>query len=284
MFPDLRPGSESELPWDHRNARLLAVVACIARMPATIPGRLGLFTFVQVWNRVSGLSIDPAGSREGTMASTKKSQKKNAIPAAKSGPKNDGVTSARRASFTVATLDASDAGRAIVAVEERLLSLLDLALTLKHVHWNVVGPQFIAVHQMLDPQVVAVNAMVDAVAERISTLGGSPNGLPGHLVAHRTWDDYALARAGCQSHLAALDVVYEGVISGHRNAIAKIDATDPVTHDLLVQQSGALEHFQWFVRAHLEDPAGGLSHAGTSDELGAARKVANRRRTRSTPV
>ena len=223
------------------------------------------------------------------MPSTKKShegrtRKSSRVAAVKAGPRKDGVSSARRASFTVATMNASGSGRAIDAAEDRLLSLLDLALTLKHVHWNVVGAQFIAVHQMLDPQVLAVNAMVDAVAERIATLGGSPNGLPGHLVSHRRWDDYALARADCQSHLAALDLVYEGVVRGHRDAIDVVDGTDPVTHDLLVEQSGELEHFQWFVRAHLEDSAGGQSHAGTIDELGAAQKVANRQRSRTVPA
>ena len=72
-------------------------------------------------------------------------------------------------------------------LQDRLNALNDLALTLKHVHWNVVGPNFIAVHTMLDPQVDAARVMVDATAERIATLGGSPRGTPGALVAQRTW-------------------------------------------------------------------------------------------------
>jgi starvation-inducible DNA-binding protein len=32
--------------------------------------------------------------------------------------------------------------------------------------------------------------MADQVAERIATLGGSPCGTPGALVARRGWDDY----------------------------------------------------------------------------------------------
>jgi starvation-inducible DNA-binding protein len=35
-------------------------------------------------------------------------------------------------------------------MQGRLVGLVDLALTLKHIHWNVVGPDFISVHTMLD--------------------------------------------------------------------------------------------------------------------------------------
>ena len=66
-------------------------------------------------------------------------------------------------------------GADVAAVlQQRLDALNDLALTLKHIHWNVVGPHFIAVHEMLDPQVDAVRLMVDAIAERIATLGVAP--------------------------------------------------------------------------------------------------------------
>src|ERR1700744_1029300 len=97
-------------------------------------------------------------------------------------------------------------------LQGRLNSLNDLALTLKHVHWNVTGPHFIAVHTMLDPQVESVRAMADETAERIAALGGSPAGTPGALVAQRDWDDYSIGRADAIAHLGALDVVYGGVI------------------------------------------------------------------------
>ena len=104
--------------------------------------------------------------------------------------------------------------------------------------------------------------MTDAVAERIATLGGVPNGLPGALVASRDWDDYELGRADTQAHLGALDLVYRGVIADHRAAIAEVDDLDPVSGDLLITQTGVLEEYHWFVRSHLEDYAGGLSNAG----------------------
>src|ERR1700734_4517920 len=123
-------------------------------------------------------------------------------------------------SYTVPGMKDGSAEKVIDLLQDRLNSLNDLALTLKHIHWNVVGPQFIAVHTMLDPQVDAVRLMADETAERIATLGGSPAGTPGALVAARSWDDYSLGRDSALAHLGALDLVYAGVIEAHRKAIA----------------------------------------------------------------
>src|ERR1700749_4956217 len=147
--------------------------------------------------------------------------------------------------YGVPGLGNKDASEVIALLQDRLNALNDLALTLKHVHWNVVGPHFIAVHTMLDPQVDAVRLMVDDLAERIATLGGSPVGTPGALVAQRSWDDYSIGRADTNAHLAALDVVYGGIIESHRAAIENTEESDPVTQDLLIGQSGQLEQFHW---------------------------------------
>jgi len=161
-------------------------------------------------------------------------------------------------SYTIPGLDKESAGAVVDLLQDRLNALNDLQLTLKHVHWNVVGPHFIAVHEMIDPQVDAVRQMADVAAERITTLGGSPKGTPGALVADRSWDDYPLGRATTQQHLSALDTVYEGVVRSHREAMDQLEKLDPVTQDLIIEQLEQLELFHWFVRAHLEDPTGRL--------------------------
>jgi starvation-inducible DNA-binding protein len=176
-------------------------------------------------------------------------------------------------SYTVPGMKTGDAEKVVTLLQERLNSLSDLALTLKHVHWNVVGPNFIAVHTMLDPQVDAVREMVDDIAERIATLGGSPVGTPGALVKQRTWDDYSIGRAITTEHLAALDVVYTGIIESHRGAIDTTDELDLVTQDLLIEQSEQLEQFHWFVRAHLENADGTLSTEGARSEREAVKSA-----------
>jgi len=176
--------------------------------------------------------------------------------------------------FTVPSLAPRAGAQVAQILQGRLHALNDLALTLKHIHWNVVGAHFIAVHEMLDPQVEAVRAMVDAIAERIATLGVAPKGTPGVLVAERSWDDYAIGRAGAIEHLGALDAVYAGVISSHRKAAEDTEKLDAVTNDLLIGHLHQLELFHWFVRAHLESSGGALSTAGSSTEKGSAAKAA----------
>lgn len=164
----------------------------------------------------------------------------------------------RVASFTVPGLTEESGHQVAELLQLRLHAMNDLQLTLKHAHWNVVGPSFIGVHEMLDPQINLVRGFADELAERMATLGVAPNGLPGDLVSKRSWEDYEIDRADTQTHLRAINRVYEGVIEDHRAAIAKIGDIDPITEDLLIAQTAELENFQWFVRAHIEDGEGNI--------------------------
>ncbi|MFD7691578.1 Dps family protein [Streptomyces sp. NPDC059781] len=181
-------------------------------------------------------------------------------------------------SYTVPGMSTQDSSRIVTMLQLRLHALNDLHLTLKHIHWNVVGPHFIAVHEMLDPQVDEVRSMTDDLAERISTLGGEPKGTPGALVDERTWNDYSIGRAEAIEHLGALDLVYTGVIKDHREAMQATETSDPVTQDMLIEQLRGLELFQWFVRAHLESSGGRLSTRGATTETGAAGQAADQAR------
>jgi starvation-inducible DNA-binding protein len=177
--------------------------------------------------------------------------------------------------YTVPGMSEENATRVIEILQTRLHAHNDLQLTLKHVHWNVVGPHFIAVHEMIDPQVEVVRAMADDTAERIATLGGSPKGTPGAIVEERTWNEYSLGRATTQEHLGALDLVYHGVIEETRANVEEVEELDPVTEDMLVGQLEKLELFHWFIRAHLESSGGELATADATTEAEAAKAGAS---------
>jgi starvation-inducible DNA-binding protein len=122
--------------------------------------------------------------------------------------------------------------------------------------------------------VAGIREASDEVAERISTLGGIPNGLPGFLTRERTWDDYALGRGVVEAHLGALDLVYDGIIADHRGAAERAAELDPATEDMLVAQIRTLELYQWFIRAHIANTSGELMTRGADDELDAAAAAA----------
>ena len=82
-----------------------------------------------------------------------------------------------------------------------------------------------------------------------------------------------MGRDTVQAHLAALDLVYNGVIEDTRKGIKDTEELDPVTQDILIGHTKELEKFQWFVRAHLESAGGKLTHEGKTTEKSAAKKA-----------
>lgn len=173
--------------------------------------------------------------------------------------------------YAPAGLEEGDAEKLSTILQGRLAALIDLSLILKHVHWNVIGAGFIAIHEMMDRQVEGSREMVDEVAERITTLGGVAGGLAGQVVAMRpAHDEYSLGRAPVAAHLGALDAVYKAVGAGHREAIEQVSRLDPISEDLLIAQTSRLELNHWFIRAHLSDTDGRLATERAANQLDAA--------------
>lgn len=161
--------------------------------------------------------------------------------------------------YTVPGIASNDAKKLIDELQARLTDYNDLHLILKHAHWNVTGPNFIAVHEMLDPQVELVRGYADEVAERVSTLGGSPVGTPVGHIEDRTPLKYEVNEGSTQEHLAALNETYVKVIEGVRESRATAGDLDAITEDIFISHAAELEKFQWFVRAHLEDSKGNIT-------------------------
>lgn len=154
--------------------------------------------------------------------------------------------------YTNPGLDEETSEKIITILQNRLSNEQEAALVLKHAHWNLVGPNFIAVHEMLDPEVDSVLNQADETAERISQLGGSPMGRADDVVANRNWDKFELTgRKSVEEYLKALIAYYEQFIAADREAIKQLDELDVISSNIVQDHVQDLEKFLWFMRAHL---------------------------------
>ena len=154
--------------------------------------------------------------------------------------------------YTNPGLDEETSEKIITILQNRLSNEQEAALVLKHAHWNLVGPNFIAVHEMLDPEVDSVLNQADETAERISQLGGSPMGRADDVVTNRSWDKFELTgRKSVEEYLKALIAYYEQFIAADREAIKQLDELDVISSNIIQDHVQDLEKFLWFMRAHL---------------------------------
>ena len=61
-------------------------------------------------------------------------------------------------------------------LNQQLADTFDLYSQVKQAHWNVKGPQFIALHELFDRLAEELQAHVDLIAERATALGGKALG------------------------------------------------------------------------------------------------------------
>jgi starvation-inducible DNA-binding protein len=124
----------------------------------------------------------------------------------------------------------------------------------KH-HWQVSGPTFYQLHLLFDKHFEEQSELVDAIAERIQSLGGVSIALA-HDVAETTLIPRApRGRDEVPDQIARLLHAHE-VILNEARAMARraADAGDDGTNDLLVSQVIRTSERQvWFVAEHLVD-------------------------------
>lgn len=156
--------------------------------------------------------------------------------------KNDLKSNARKSSIEI--------------LNARLAEAIDLALITKQAHWNVKGPQFIAVHEMLDGFRTELDDHVDTIAERAVQLGGTALGTSQIVAKASPLPAYPTDIYKIRDHLEALIDRYAASAKSARAAIAEADeAGDADTADIFTAYSRALDKSLWFLEAHVQEKA-----------------------------
>jgi len=141
----------------------------------------------------------------------------------------------------------------IELLNARLADAIDLQTQTKQAHWNVKGPQFIALHELFDKVNQDVEDYIDLLAERAVQLGGAVEGTARSVAKRSTLAEYPVKGASSRQHVDALSsalaafgkVIRSSIDEGNR-------ANDQGTTDILIEISRGVDKWLWMVEAHLQ--------------------------------
>lgn len=149
---------------------------------------------------------------------------------------------------------AANARKSVSALlNARIADLIDLQLALKHAHWNVKGPNFIALHEMFDTMTDSYDAHVDDMAERITALGGTAMGSVQAVEKATSLAPFPADVFDGMRMVEALAERTAALAKSVRKGIDEADeAGDADAADILTALSRQLDKNLWFLEAHLQ--------------------------------
>ncbi len=133
----------------------------------------------------------------------------------------------------------------------RLADTVDLYLQTKHAHWNVKGPNFIALHELFDKLAEELEDNIDDMAERAVALGGVAEGTVGSIAKRTQLKAYPAEIRDGSAHVDALADAYAVLGKSVRKATDEASRLgDADTSDLFTGISRDLDKNLWFLEAH----------------------------------
>ena len=140
---------------------------------------------------------------------------------------------------------------AITLLNQQLADALDLHLQAKQAHWNVKGPNFIALHELFDEVEEELEEHADDIAERAVTLGGTAFGTVRTAATRSRLAEYPLHIHLGAEHVAALSAALAQFARSTRAAIDfAAELGDADTADLFTGVSRSVDKLLWKVEAH----------------------------------
>ncbi len=148
--------------------------------------------------------------------------------------------------------DITPASSAVIKLlNHSLANAITLKLEAKQAHWNIKGPNFIALHALFDRVAGEVDGHADLLAERIVQLGGIAAGTLQNVSASTSLEAYPSEIQNQQAHVKALSAGIAKFAEGTRQLITQAaDMKDDVTADICTEITRGMNMLHWFVSAH----------------------------------
>ena len=141
--------------------------------------------------------------------------------------------------------------KVIDLLNARLADAIDVQSQTKQAHWNVKGPNFIALHQLFDRISEDAGENDDEIAERVVQLGGVAEGTVRMAAKRTSLNEYPTNTVDGRSHVEALSSVMAAFGKSVRRAVAEANNLgDLDTAEMFTEISCGLDKWLWLVEAH----------------------------------
>jgi starvation-inducible DNA-binding protein len=141
----------------------------------------------------------------------------------------------------------------IYLLNQQLADTFDMLSQVKQAHWNIKGPNFIALHKLLDELADGLINYVDMLAERTTALGGLAMGAVRMAAEVSRLQPYPPELVKDLETVAFLADQMALLANSTRVAADQSeDMRDMATNDLFIEVSRNLDKWLWFLEAHLQ--------------------------------
>lgn len=130
-----------------------------------------------------------------------------------------------------------------------LVDLIELSLTGKQLHWNVVGDRFKPLHEHLDEVVAQYRSWSDDVAERLTSIGVAPDGRVQRVAGDSPEDPAPESWTKQDDVVAVMTDRIEAVARRTRERLEGLGDIDLASEDLVIQILDGLEMQLWMFSA-----------------------------------
>src|SRR6266849_3350074 len=148
------------------------------------------------------------------------------------------------------SLPQSIRGQSVALLNRNLASAIDLERQAKQAHWNVKGPNFIALHELFDKVAEATEEFIDLLAERVTALGGTAEGRIQAVTGQSALPPYPGDIVSGREHVDALSTALAAFGRAVREAIDEAaQSGDADTADVFTEISRETDKQLWLVEA-----------------------------------
>lgn len=147
------------------------------------------------------------------------------------------------------TLDATAQREVTDRLQPLLVDLLELTLTAKQLHWNVVGTNFKPLHEHLDEVVDEYRTWSDEIAERLTSIGVAPDGRAQRIAGDSPEDPAPQGYISQEEVVRVFTDRIESVARRTRERLEGLGDIDLPSEDLVIGILDGLEMQLWMFSA-----------------------------------